>query len=642
MAASKETALQVLKSIFGFSDFRPLQEEIVLSVAGGRDTFAILPTGGGKSLCFQVPALMHEGICLVVSPLIALMKDQVDNLKKKGVKAVAVYSGMRPREIDVLLDNCIYGEVKFLYVSPERLKTDLFLERFRQMKVSMIAVDEAHCISQWGYDFRPPYLEIAALREIHPQVPFIALTASATLDVQKDIIDKLELKDCAVFAQSAKRRNISFVAREAENKFEKAWEVLKKVQGSAILYVRNRKGTKEMSDQLNRLGISATYYHAGLNSEERSVRQVAWINGKVRVMVATNAFGMGIDKPDVRVVIHLDLPENLENYYQEAGRAGRDGFKAFAVLYYSLHDIAQLQERAAQTYPSLEFIRKVYQSLANHYRIAVGSSEMSSFDFDLHSFTQTYQLDALLTYNALKVMQEESLLLLSEGLLVPSTIHIPVSQSQLYEVQVRYASLDPLVKLLLRMYGGELFSGYVKVQEGRLAKALGLSETQIEKMLQKLDSLEVLAYNPRRDQPQVTFLTPRFDAGKLPLNQKRIGHRRDLAVRKARSMAAYAENKQLCRTLVLLDYFGEHTDEVCGICDVCLNRKKLTLDVGSEEGIREKILITLSGGKAFSLRKLLAEAGYNDSLEAAEIVRMMEDEEVITTTADGRIKLKME
>ncbi|WP_228693702.1 ATP-dependent DNA helicase RecQ [Lunatimonas sp.] len=642
MDTLKATALKVLKSSFGFADFRPLQEEIVLSVAGGRDTLAILPTGGGKSLCFQVPALMQEGICLVVSPLIALMKDQVDNLKKKGVKAVAVYSGMRAREIDVLLDNCIYGEVKFLYVSPERLKTELFLARFKQMDVCLIAVDEAHCISQWGYDFRPPYLEIAALREIHPQVPFIALTASATQDVRRDIMEKLEMKDCAVFAQSAKRGNLSFVAREAENKFEKAWEVLKKVQGSAILYLRNRKGTKEISDQLNRLGISATYYHAGLRGEERSIRQAAWIGGKVRVMVATNAFGMGIDKPDVRLVIHLDLPENLENYYQEAGRAGRDGLKAFAVLYYSQHDLAQLQERAAQTYPPMEFIRKVYQCLANQYRIAVGSSEMSSFDFDLHSFTQNYQLDVLLTYNALKVMQEESLLLLSEGLTTPSTIHIPVSQSQLYEVQVRYATLDPLIKLLLRMYGGELFSGYVKVQEGRLGQAMGLPEGQVVKMLQQLDSLEVVAYNPRKDQPQVTFLTPRFDAGKLPLNSKRIAHRRDLAISKAASMAAYAENNQFCRTSILLDYFGEDKEESCGICDVCLQKKKLAMGKDREEAIREKILITLSGGKAFSLRKLLAEAGYSDSLDAAEVVRIMEDEEVIKTLSDGSIKLTME
>jgi ATP-dependent DNA helicase RecQ len=616
-----------------------MQEDIVLSAAMGRDTLAILPTGGGKSMCFQVPALMQDGICVVVSPLIALMKDQVDNLRKKGVKAVAIFSGMRPREIDRALDNCVYGDIKFLYVSPERLKTELFLARFERMNVSLIAVDEAHCISQWGYDFRPHYLEIGALRSIHPQVPCIALTATATLDVRQDIVDKLLLKNCAVFAQSAKRENLSLVVREAENKFEKAQEVLRKVKGTGIIYVRNRKGTKQISDQLNRTGVSATYYHAGLNAEDRTARQADWISGKVRVMVATNAFGMGIDKPDVRVVLHLDLPENIESYYQEAGRAGRDRLRAFAVLFYSPLDLDQLRSRAAQVYPPLEFIRRVYQCLANQYRIAVGSSEMGSYDFDLHTFTQTYQLDPLLTYHALKVMQEESLLLLSEGFATPSTLHVPVSQSQLYEVQVRYAPLDALIKVLLRMYGGELFSGYVKIQEARLGQVLGISEVQVIKMLQQLDGMNVVAYNPRKDQPQVTFLTPRFDAGKLPLDQKRISQRRELAMSKAEAMAAYAENTRTCRGWVLLDYFGESSDGSCGVCDICIQQSKSQSGVNSVQQIRQKILATLAGGNGFYLRDLLSATGYADSREAAEVVRSLEDEELIHTSTDGKITL---
>ena len=638
----KSKALDVLKQVFGYQDFRPLQEEIVLSVADGRDTLALLPTGGGKSICFQVPALMMEGICLVVSPLIALMKDQVDNLKRKGVKAVAIYSGMRQREIDTLLDNCVYGDIKFLYVSPERLKTELFLARFRRMPVSLIAVDEAHCISQWGYDFRPPYLEIAALREIHPKVPFIALTASATLEVRQDIIDKLSLSTPNVFIQSFTRPNLSFVVRQAENKFEKALDILRKVPGTAIIYARNRKGTKEIADQLNQLKISATYYHAGLSPELRVQRQTEWIGSKVRVMVATNAFGMGIDKPDVRVVIHTDLPENLENYYQEAGRAGRDGKKAYAVLIAQPFDLISLKERAEKAYTPTDWIKKVYQCLAKNYRLAVGSSQMSSFDFDMHAFTQTYDLDPLLTYNAMKVMEEESLLLLSESIHSPSTLHILVNPTQLYEIQVKYAQLDPLIKLLLRMHGGELFAVYVKIQEARLAKSLSIPEADLVRLLRQLDEMEVVAYHPRKDTPQVTFLTPRYDAGKLPLDQQRIQRRRALAISKAKAMVDYVENNRRCRNLQVLDYFGEESELPCGTCDVCLEMKKQGQLLDRHRGIRKKILKTLEGGNSFSLRNLLNAAGVAQDMEAAEVLRSMEDEELIFTEEDGKIKIKME
>ncbi len=638
----KSKALDVLKQVYGYQDFRPLQEEIVLSVAQGQDTLALLPTGAGKSICFQVPALMMDGICLVVSPLIALMRDQVDNLKQKGVKAVAIYSGMRQREIDTLLDNCVYGDIKFLYVSPERLKTELFLARFQRMPVSLIAVDEAHCISQWGYDFRPPYLEIAALREIHPKVPFIALTASATLEVRQDIIDKLCLDSPKVFIQSFTRANLSFVVRQAENKFEKALDILRKVPGTAIIYARNRKGTKEIADQLSQLKISATYYHAGLTPELRVQRQTEWIGGKIRVIVATNAFGMGIDKSDVRVVIHTDLPENLESYYQEAGRAGRDGKKAYAVLIAQPFDLITLMERAEKAYPPTEWIKKVYQCLANNYRLAVGSSQMSSFDFDMHTFTQTYELDPLLTYNAMKVMEEESLLLLSESIHTPSTLHILVNPTQLYEIQVQYARLDPLIKLLLRMHGGELFAVYVKIEESRLAKSLSISQTDLVKLLKQLDEMDTIAYHPRKDTPQVTFLTPRFDAGKLPLDQQRIQRRRALAISKAKAMADYVENNRRCRNLQVLDYFGEESELPCGTCDVCLELKKSGHLLERHAVIRKKILKTLSGGNSFSINNLLNAAGVSQDMEAAEVLRTMEDEEVICTGVNGKIKIKLE
>ncbi|QDH77821.1 RecQ family ATP-dependent DNA helicase [Echinicola soli] len=636
----KTKALSVLKKVFGYDDFRPMQLDIVLSVASGKDTLALLPTGGGKSICFQVPALMQEGICIVVSPLIALMKDQVDNLRKRGVLATAIYSGMRKREIDTTLDNCIYGNYKFLYVSPERLKSDLFIERFKRMKVSMVAIDEAHCISQWGYDFRPPYLEIAALREYHPKVPFIALTASATMQVKADIMEKLELKDPAVFVKSFSRKNLSYAVRKAENKLEKAIEILQKVSGSAIVYVRSRKATKELAQALYRLGVSATFYHAGLEKALREQRQMDWKNNKVRVIVATNAFGMGIDKPDVRIVIHVDLPENLENYYQEAGRAGRDEWKAFAVLIYHDKDLDVLVERAEQSYPPIDFIKRVYQSLANYYRIAVGSSLMVSYDFDITAFTNTYNLDLLLTYNALKILQGEALVELSEGYYSPSTFHFLIGQSRLYEYQIAHAALDPVIKVLLRMYGGELFSEYLKIREDKLASVLNIPEKEVVKLLERMDNLDIAAYNKKKDQPQVTFLTHRHDAGRLPLNTKRIAERRDTSVEKAKAMVGYVTNFQTCRTQQLLAYFGEVTDEQCGVCDVCLERKKAANAPSYLEQAREKLIQTLADGDAFTYQELLAKAKLSTTDEyAVNLLRTMEDEGQIVSLADGRIKI---
>lgn len=635
----KSLALKVLKEVYGFDDFRSMQEDIVLSVAAGKDTLALLPTGGGKSICFQVPALMKEGVCLVVSPLIALMKDQVDALRKKRVLAAAIYSGMRKREIDTVLDNCIYGNYKFLYVSPERLKTDLFQARFKKMNISMIAVDEAHCISQWGYDFRPPYLEIAALREVHPEVPIIALTASATRDVQDDILEKLQMNSPAVFTKSFARSNLSYAVRLVDNKIEKALEILQKVSGSSILYVRNRKSTKDISQTLNRMGVSATFYHAGLDNDSRSIRQQDWKSGRTRVMVATNAFGMGIDKPDVRSVIHLDLPENLENYYQEAGRAGRDEKKAFAVLLVNQKDILTLEERAVKSYPPTDFLKKVYQCLANQYRIAVGSSMMSSYDFDISEFTSTYQLDVLLTYNALKVLQEEALLELSESFFVPSSIRLLVDQSKLYEFQISSKKLDPFIKVLLRTYGGELFVEYIKIQENKLAKTLQVSESEITHYLEQLDNFGILAYNKKKDQPQVTFLTPRMDAGKLPLNLKRIEERRSVTITKSKAIIAYTQNGRLCRTNQLLDYFGEETDNMCGVCDVCIERRK-NGDLPDEESrLRSKMEKILQSHGPLSLEALTERLGKKNEKFTVGYLRSLEDEGFIITVEDGKIKL---
>lgn len=634
----KEQAYHILEQVFGYKEFRPVQLDIVMAALEGRDCLALLPTGGGKSVCFQVPALVKEGICVVVSPLIALMKDQVDNLRRRGILAAAVYSGMSKREIDTVLDNCIYGNYKFLYVSPERLKTEIFIERFKRMKVNLLAIDEAHCISQWGYDFRPPYLEIAQIRQYHPQVPCLALTASATLQVKQDIINKLELKNPAVYMRSFSRKNLSYSVRLVENKLEKAIEILQKIPGTAIVYMRNRKGTKEIASVLQQMGISATFYHAGLDNQLREERQQAWKNNKVRVMVATNAFGMGIDKPDVRLVVHLDLPENLENYYQEAGRGGRDELKAYAVLLTNEQDLKVLEERAALAYPPTDFLKKVYQSLANYYRMAVGSGLMVSFDFDLAQFTSTYNLDVLTTYNAVKVLQEEALVELSESFFSPSSIRFLVDHGKLYEFQIANAKLDPLVKVLLRSYGGELFVEYIKIQESKLSKAMNLPESEIVRQLEQMDKQGVLAYDKRKDQPQITFLTERYDAGKLPLNLKRIEERRQNAISKAASMIAYVKNASLCRSIQISQYFGEETDEICGICDVCVQKKRLSHPKGDE--VKNRIIQTLKDGTGFSLWTIQHVPGLDNEPYTLEVLRHLEEEGLIVSEPNGIYKLK--
>jgi ATP-dependent DNA helicase RecQ len=634
----KDKAHHILKTVFGYDEFRSIQLDIVLAVLEGKDSLALLPTGGGKSICFQVPALAREGICVVISPLIALMKDQVDNLRKKGILAAAIYSGMGKREIDTVLDNCIYGNYKFLYVSPERLKTEIFIERFKRMKVNLIAVDEAHCISQWGYDFRPPYLEIAAIRQYHPDIPCLALTASATVQVREDIMDKLELKEPRIFVKSFSRKNLSYSVRLVENKLEKAIEIFRKIPGSAIVYLRNRKGTKEVASILNQLGISATFYHAGLDNSLREVRQQDWKQGKVRVMVATNAFGMGIDKPDVRIVVHLDLPENLENYYQEAGRAGRDEKKAYGVLLTNEQDLKVLEERAAIAYPPLDFLKKVYQSLANYFRMAVGSGFMESYGFEISAFTGTYNLDLMTTYNSLKVLQEEGLLELNESFFSPSSIHFLVDQSKLYEFQIANAKLDILIKVLLRMYGGELFVDFIKIQESKLSKSLGMPEKDMVQQLEHLDQVGIIAYDKRKDMPQITFLTERYDAGKLPLNAKRIEERRRNAVSKAKSMIAYVRDSTSCRSNQISMYFGELTEKDCGICDVCIEKRK---SIGKQYlKVKEKIIQTLRGGNEFSLHSLQEVPGLKNDMNTLEILREMEEEGLILSEPNGMYKIK--
>jgi ATP-dependent DNA helicase RecQ len=553
----------------------------------------LLPTGGGKSVCFQVPAMLLEGICIVVTPLIALMKDQVSQLKQRGIEAVAIHSGMTRQQVDILLDNCIHGSIKFLYVSPERLQTEMFVARVKQMRVGLIAVDEAHCISQWGYDFRPPYLQIATLRELVPKAPVIALTASATEIVCDDIKDKLAFRaSSAVFRKSFARENLSFVVRKSENKEKKVLEILQKVKGAAIIYVRSRKATQEIADALVKRKISAAFYHAGLNFEERSKRQDQWIQNQSRVMVATNAFGMGIDKPDVRIVIHLDLPENLESYYQEAGRAGRDGLRSYAVMIYHDADVSNLQLKVEQAHPSPEVLRKIYQALANYYQLAVGSGAGESFDFDLHEFTERFSYAATEVYVALKKLEEEGMIQFNESFYSPSQLHFAVDKTKLYEFQIANEQFDPVIKMMLRLYGGELFSDFVKISESYLAKGLKISTDEMIKILKHLHELKLIIYQPVKEKPQLTFVLPRQDAEKLPLNTVRMAARKKLITEKMNAMIGFVTTQHRCRMQMIQDYFNEVTFDTCGICDVCIEKRKKE-NIRAFEELREEVVNAL-------------------------------------------------
>lgn len=567
-------SLEILKHYWGYDHFRPSQAEIIQSVLERKDVLALLPTGGGKSICFQVPAMILEGVCIVITPLIALMEDQVHQLKRRGIAAVAVHSGMSHSQIDITIDNCVYGKIKFLYLSPERLQTEMFIERVKKMTVCLIAVDEAHCISQWGYDFRPPYLKIAALRELKPDVPFIAVTASATKVVKEDIIQKLELYEPAVFQQSFARDNLSFVVRKSEKKEKQLLTILKKVPGSSIVYVRSRKATQELARMLSNSGISAIFYHAGLSYQERSERQKEWIENKSRVMVATNAFGMGIDKPDVRTVAHMDLPENLESYYQEAGRAGRDGKRAYAVILFHEVDVLSLQSKIQQSQPTLEYLNKIYQSLANYFHLAVGSSEGESYEFDLDDFCKRFSFKSVTVYAALKKLEEAGLIQLNEGFYRPSRVHILVDKTRLYEFQIANEKYDPLVKSLMRLYGATLFSEFVNISENQLSSSLKWPDRQTRDSLQQLTQLQIIEYVPASEKPQITYLLARQDAERLPVDRVHMEQRRELIFKKMNAMIDYVQRTDHCRMQLVQEYFDEETFLECGICDVCLAKKK--------------------------------------------------------------------
>ena len=613
------TLQQILLKYWGYSTFRPLQEEIIQSVLDGKDTLALLPTGGGKSLCFQVPALAREGICLVVSPLIALMKDQVDNLKKRGIPAAALHSGMHSDEIGIILDNCRFGNLKLLYVSPERLTTEKMRESLRLMKVNLLAVDEAHCVSQWGYDFRPPYLTIANIRQMIPGTPLMALTATATPKVVKDIQRKLEFRQENVFQKSFERKNLTYLVLKEEDKLKRLVKIVSKVKGPGIVYVRNRRHTKEISEYLRKNKISADFYHAGLDPKTRDQRQAAWINEDSRIIVSTNAFGMGIDKSNVRVVVHLDLPDSIEAYFQEAGRGGRDEKRAYAVLLYENADVLDARHNLKLAFPELKTIRDVYQALGNYFQLPVGMGRDQRYDFDLPAFSEQYKFQPVIVYNCLKFLEKEGFVMLSEGLHHPSKVFIKARKEELYRFQVEHEPFDHLIKTMLRSYSG-ILSDFVVFNESELARRCNLDVKKVVNNLNYLAKLQILDYLPQTDKPQVIFLQERLDTRDLTISPENYKDRHRDSEKRLERMITYAETKNKCRSQALLAYFGECDTRRCGRCDACIERNKISLNEMEFDNI-VKTIKPLLKTKSCTLEELVV---YADPINEDKVIRAIQ------------------
>ena len=584
---------EILKQYWGYDSFRGIQEEIIKSIGEGRDTLGLMPTGGGKSITFQVPALAKDGLCIVITPLIALMKDQVQNLRQRGIKAVAIYSGMTRQEILIALENCIFGNYKFLYISPERLDTDIFKQKLRAMKVNMITVDESHCISQWGYDFRPAYLKISEIRELLPTVPVLALTATATPEVVKDIQTKLGFReDSRIFRMSFERKNLAYIVRNTESKQEELLHILNSVSGSAIVYTRNRKRTREVAELLVNNEITATFYHAGLNNDVKDQRQKSWLSGESRVMVATNAFGMGIDKPDVRLVIHVDLPDSPEAYFQEAGRAGRDGQKAYAVLLYAKSDKATLSKRITDTFPDKEYIRKVYEDVNYYFQMAMGDGLGCTFAFNLDEFCRNFKHFPVQADSALKILTRAGYLEYTDEQDNASRILFTIHRDELYKLRETDPETEKLINVILRSYTG-LFTDYAYINEDSLAIRSGLTRQRIYEILLMLTRRHILHYIPRKKTPYIIYTRERQEAGRLAITRDIYEERKESYITRIKAMTEYATAEDKCRSRMLLRYFGEKNEHNCGLCDVCLSKHHSGMKLGEfqemENQIREQL-----------------------------------------------------
>ena len=629
---------RILKQYWGYDRFRGIQEDIIDSISKNKDTLGLMPTGGGKSITFQVPALAKEGMCLVITPLIALMKDQVQNLKKRGIKALAIYSGMSRQDIIITLENCIFGNYKFLYISPERLDTEIFRTKLRKMHISMITVDESHCISQWGYDFRPAYLKIAEIRELLPDVPVLALTATATPEVVKDIQARLHFRHKNVFRMSFERNNLAYIVRKTENKTAELLHILRSMPGSAIVYVRNRRRTKEITELLNNEHITADFYHGGLDDATKDIRQHRWQSGESRVMVATNAFGMGIDKPDVRIVIHMDLPDSIEAYFQEAGRAGRDGQKAYAVILYAKSDKTTLHKRIPDTFPEKEYIRDVYEHLQYYYQMAMGDGLDCVREFNIEDFCRKFKYFPVPVDSALRILTQAGYLEYTAEQDSTSRILFTIRRDELYRLREMGEDMDRLIQAVLRSYTG-VFTDYTYINEDSLAIRTGLTRRQIYEMLVHLAKLRIVSYIPHKKTPYIIYTRERVEAQRIHISPEVYEHRKARYETRINAMLDYVTNDTVCRSRMLLDYFGERNEHNCGQCDTCISlRSKSKV---SEQPDREALCTKVCG---ILSRESLTPAGLLKQLPMdkellTEILHRLSDEGKIIAV-DGILQIR--
>jgi ATP-dependent DNA helicase RecQ len=631
------TALQILEKYWGHNQFRPLQEGIIDAVLAKKDVLALLPTGGGKSICFQVPALLKDGMCLVISPLIALMQDQVSNLQEKGIEAAVIHSGMPFMAVKETLQAATSGAYKFLYLSPERIESNLFKEYLPALDISLIAVDEAHCIAQWGYDFRPPYLRIAALRNELPGVPVIALTASATKDVETAILEKLVFKDPLVFRQPYKRPALSYSYFEVESKINKILDIINNVKGSGIVYCNTRKQTKDIAELLQLQKISADFYHAGLSAEDRQEKQKKWMKGDTRIMVCTSAFGMGIDKDDVRTVIHYEMPDCLENYYQEAGRAGRDGKKAYAVLLATKADITKARKLHETRFPAIATIKTIYQSLANYLQLPVGIGEGGYYDFNLLEFCNNFKLDLAVVTQTLKVLEQEGHIQFSENIFLPTQVCFTTSKESLENFEQAYPAFEPLIKALLRTYQG-IFDNRISVFEKRLGAICRLDVLGVQNQLQQLAAMGIIEYLPQKETPQIHFLVNRAPAAFLHIDQDLYLSKKEAFTTRINTLINFAINPGSCRSVFIGNYFGDTDKSSCGICDYCLAQKKIKLESAAFTSIEQQLYALLTTSPS-PISQLLIAIGKEQEEEAWEVIRFLESENRLIMNENGTIQL---
>ena len=631
------TPLQILKKYWGHEQFRPLQADIIDAVVAQKDVLALLPTGGGKSICFQVPALMQDGMCLVISPLIALMQDQVNNLQEKGIEAAVIHSGMPFGAVKETLQACTSGAYKFLYLSPERIESHLFKEYLPALDITLIAVDEAHCIAQWGYDFRPPYLRIANLRKELPGIPVIALTASATKEVETDIIDKLAFKHYTIFRQPYKRPALSYSYFEVESKINKTLDIINNVIGGGIVYCNTRKQTKDIAELLQLQKVSADYYHAGLSAEERQVKQKKWMIGETRIMVCTSAFGMGIDKDDVRTVIHYDMPDCLENYYQEAGRAGRDGKKAYAVLLATSADISKAQKLHETRFPAIDVIKNIYQSIANYLQLPVGVGEGGYYDFNVLEFCNNFNLDLTLVTQTLKVLEQEGHIQFSENIFLPTQVCFTCSKESLENFEQTYPLFEPLIKALLRSYQG-IFDNRISVFEKRMAGICKLDIPTVQKQLQQLAAMGIIEYLPQKETPQIHFLVNRAPAAFLHIDKDQYFKRKEAFTTRMNTLIRFTTSPGCCRSVFIGNYFGDADKEPCGICDYCLGHKKNKIDAVTFTNI-EKGLFALLSTSPSPIDSIFEALGKENKEKIWEVMQFLESENRLILNEDGTTQL---